>query len=186
MKGYIYCKENKIEEIKSLNFSVKGWNSKNSTATFMIEFCNEKDIVIDSVSIPKTNYEHLKNQVETFAQGMEYIIKKLSFNFDFEIRKYERDTIWYYSRNLELSRRRIRNDILMTFDNEEFEELIKELVDKFNTDNNCEAFLLGEELEHCCVIDNAKNRLRYEELRLMYNKYQDSLIEFLNQRNESE
>lgn len=186
MKGYIYVKDNKIEEIKSLNFIVGGWVSKNSTATFMLEFCDSNEKVIDSVTIPKGNYEHLKNQVETFNQGMEYIIRKLMSNFDFEIKKYERDTIWYYSRNLNLSRRRIRNDVLMQFDNEEWHELIKELTDKFNQDNHCEAFLLGEELEYCCLKDIAENRLRYEELSIAYNKYQDRLIEYLNEKSEGD
>ena len=180
MKGYIYCKEEKIEEIKRLNFSVKGTYGKKENTKYYVELCNGEDIVIDSISVPKTNYEHLKNQVSTFTQAMEYILKKVPNLLTFNIVKYERDTIWYYSRNLELSRRRIFEDITIDLDKEDFLDIIDRMVVKFNKEYNCEAFILGDMKDHICLKDIAVNRMRYEELRKAYNRYQDIIIESIN------
>lgn len=179
MKGYVYIKDNTYEEIRMFNLSVNGWSSN---AKYNIELCNEKNEIIDSIVVTKSIYEHLKNQVATFNQGMEYILKKLKDKLNFKIEKFERDTIWYYSRNIELSRRRIYGDVISNISLEAFMNIAEKWLEKFCEDNQCEIFLLGKNKRHCCVKENAYYKLRYEDLRIKFNEYQDKLIEYVNRK----
>ena len=177
MKGYVYKKNDKYEEIKSLQFVVSGWVGKN--ANFQINLLNEKEELIDSLNVDKRVYEHLKNQTKTFTQCMEYILRKLKF--DFEIIKYERDTIWYYSRKIELSRRKIYNDIIVDLDLDKFLIIAKVWLERFCLENHCNIELLGTNQRHCVIEDNAYYKVRYEELRERFNKWQDKLVDTLNE-----
>lgn len=177
MKGYVYAnkKLNLYQEIRGINF-VKDDNTK----TYYIELLNSQDVPIDAVPMPRVAYFYLKQHVTLLNQALEYLIRKCMDKVEFTIEKYEKDTMQFYNGNLELSRRHILADITIPIDIDEYYLLANDELDTFNEENNIEVWLEGRSDRHCVIKDTDENRLRYEDLRVKFNKMQDEFIDYIN------
>lgn len=181
MKGYIYIdkKNDYYKEIRNINFSVE---KEDNLTNYCIDLCDEDDLVIVSVPINRTMYFYMKQHIERFNQGMEYLIKKVLSKSDIfiEIQKFEKETIQYYKGNLELSRRHILWEITNNIDEESYRGFVDEWLDKFKNLTGVEIELLGRSGRHCCIKDTDKNRLNYESLKDQFNSFQDDFVYFIN------
>ena len=181
MKGYIYIdkKNDYYKEIRNINFSVE---KEEAITNYYIDLCDENELVIVSVPINRSMYFYMKQHIERFNQGMEYLIKKVLSKSDIfvEIQKFEKETIQYYKGNLELSRRHILWEITNNIDEEIYLGFVDEWLDKFKNLTGVEIELLGRSGRHCCIKDTDKNRLNYESLKNQFNSFQDDFVSFIN------
>ena len=96
--------------------------------------------------------------------------------------EYDKDDLWFYNGNLELSRKRIKNDVVVDITDKEYWELANKYLADFSLLNNVKVILLGKNKKHCCVEDNAMNRYRYAKLKNEFSLLQDKFVEELNSR----
>lgn len=181
MKGYMFVdrKNDYYKEIRNINFSVE---KEDNLTNYCIDLCDEEDLVIVSVPINRTMYFYMKQHIERFNQGMEYLIKKVLSKSDIfiEIQKFEKETIQYYQGNLELSRRHILWEITNNIDEESYRGFVEEWLDKFKQLASVEVELLGRSGRHCCIKDIDKNRFYYANLKEQFNSFQDDFVSFIN------
>lgn len=181
MKGYMFVdrKNDYYKEIRNINFSVE---KEDNLTNYCIDLCDEDDSVIVSLPINRTMYFYMKQHIERFNQGMEYLIKKVLSKSDIfiEIQKFEKETIQYYQGNLELSRRHILWEITNNIDEESYSGFVEEWLDKFKNLTGAEVELLGRSSRHCCIKNIDKNRFYYANLKEQFNSFQDDFVSFIN------
>lgn len=180
MKGYVYVNEkhNTYQEIKEINFSIAKEDNKN---VYYIDLCDGNSVTIYSLPIKRTMYFYLKQKVSRLNQALEYLIKNvLNKDLLIDIRRYEKENIQYYQGELELSRRHILWEITTDMEQDLYVEFVNEWLERFDTDHNCEVFLLGRNNRHCCVKDTDQNKLRYHELKEQFQAFQDAFVEYMN------
>ncbi len=71
---FVDRKNDYYKEIRNINFSVE---KEDNLTNYCIDLCDEEDLVIVSLPINRTMYFYMKQHIERFNQGMEYLIKKV-------------------------------------------------------------------------------------------------------------
>ena len=125
-----------------------------------------------------SNFFYLKT-ITNFFRAIEYVISKCKFD-GIKIETYNKDTIWFYNYNLELSRRHILQEIKRDISSTDYWQVVNMWLDTFANDYGVEITLLGRGKRHCCIEDNARNRYLYAMLYEEFNKMQDTFVEILN------
>lgn len=174
MKGYIALNKTECFEIKELDLCT--WKENNKTY-YGINFGNG---LVEQ--LPNDIFNYLKKlDCNNFNKAIKYLLKRFKPT-TFTLLEYDKDDLWFYNGNLELSRKRIKNDVVVDITDKKYWELANKYLADFSLLNNVEVILLGKNKKHCCVEDNAMNRYRYAKLRQEFSLLQDKFVEELNSR----
>jgi hypothetical protein len=174
MKGYLALTKTDCFEIKEIDLCT--WKENNKTC-YGVNFGYD---LIEQLPIDCFNYLK-KLDCNNFNKVIKYIAKKVKIS-SFTLLEYDKDDLWFYNGNLELSRKRIKNDIVVDITDKEYWELANRYLTDFSLLNGVEVILLGKNKKHCCISDNAINRYKYAKLKQEFGLLQERFVEDLNSR----
>lgn len=169
MKGYVVITEDKTFEIKELNLI--SWKEEGKEKKYGVDFGNE---CVQELEIGVFAYLK-KLDDNSFTKALRYIMKKGKLK-DYVIAEYDKDDLAFWNNQLELSRKRIEEDIVVEI--KDLKERLQQRIKVFERMNNVSVLV---EDNHYCIEDNATNRLKFYDTKIKFKEMLNGLIEEINE-----
>ena len=177
-----YNNETIFAPITDIDLNIVYENNKKCYVIDILTY--EHKIPYIAIYVDDSKYKYIKKLYNT--HGLDAVIKYInkhnlmSQHKNFEIQYLKIDDIVYYNNYLELSSRRVIHEINSNIDPNEYNNIVSDSVELFESENNIELYLLGRSGRHVCIENNTKNLMRYIELRDKINIIIDDIVKHMS------